>query len=107
MNHICQPVPIKALVDGGGKVTVRQLAQAVLALDEPQIRYEVLKRAGKRCELCGVAEGDSDYERLLPLHVDHVVPRPLGGSNDLTSLQVLCKACNFGKGNRDQTDFRS
>ena len=98
---------IKALVDGGGNVTVRQLAQAILALDEPQIRYEALKRAGKRCELCGVAEGDSDDERLLPLHVDHVVPRSLGGSNDLTNLQVLCKACNLGKGNRDQTDFRS
>ena len=69
-------------------------------------RYEVLKRAGKRCELCGVAEGDEAYEARPPLHIDHITPRSKGGSNDLDNLQVLCRACNLGKGNRDDTDFR-
>lgn len=182
MQHIYQPLLIKTLVECGGSATVRQLAQAVLELDEPQIRYyekrvkdmpvpvlkrhgvvekqgdlvslttgrltleqrtellmmcerklrefllergeyfwssqyeaepvplttryEVLKRAGKRCELCGVAEGDESYEERLPLHVDHITPRSKGGSNELDNLQVLCRACNLGKGNRDDTDFR-
>ena len=70
------------------------------------IRYEAFKRAGKRCELCGVQDGDEAYTERLPLHVDHIVPRSKGGSNDLTNLQVLCRACNLGKGNRDDTDFR-
>jgi len=25
----------------------------------------------------------------------------------ITNLQVLCKRCNLGKGNRDETDWRS
>ena len=107
MQHIYQPLLIKTLVECGGSATVRQLAQAVLALDESQLRYEALKRAGKRCELCGVEEGDSNYENRLPLHVDHIVQRSKGGSNDIENLQVLCRACNLGKGNRDDTDFRS
>ena len=48
------------------------------------VRYEALKRAGGRCELCGVSH------EVRPLHVDHVRPRAKGGSNDLRNLQVLC-----------------
>ena len=36
------------------------------------VRYEVLKRAGSRCELCGVPH----EERAL--EVDHIVPRKAG-----------------------------
>lgn len=56
-------------------------------------RYEVLKRANKRCELCGVEDGDEDYDNRLPLHVDHIVPRSKGGSNEIQNLQVLFMAC--------------
>lgn len=61
-------------------------------------RYEVLRRAGGRCQLCHTAE--------RPLHVDHIVPRSKGGSNELSNLQALCDVCNQGKSNRDSTDFR-
>jgi ATP adenylyltransferase len=70
------------------------------------VRYEVLKRANKRCALCGVQEGDEGYEDRLPLHIDHIEPRSKGGSNEIDNLQVLCRACNLGKSNRDDTDFR-
>ena len=70
------------------------------------VRYEVLKRANKRCELCRVQEGDEGYEDRLPLHIDHIEPRSKGGSNEIDNLQVLCRACNIGKSNRDDTDFR-
>ncbi len=63
-------------------------------------RYEVLKRSGGRCELCGV----SIEERRL--EVDHIVPRKLGGSDDPSNLQALCWLCNANKGARDSTDFR-
>lgn len=39
MQHVYQPLLIKTLVECGGSATVRQLAQAVLGRDEPQIRY--------------------------------------------------------------------
>lgn len=32
------------------------------------------------------------------LSIDHVVPQSVGGLNDISNLQVLCVACNAGKG---------
>lgn len=39
MQHVYQPLLIKVLVESGGSATVRQLAQAILELDEAQISY--------------------------------------------------------------------
>jgi ATP adenylyltransferase len=64
------------------------------------VKYEVLKRASTRCELCGV----SNSERAL--EVDHILPRNHGGGDDLTNLQALCYSCNAMKRDRDATDFR-
>lgn len=64
------------------------------------IRYEVLKRDGSRCLLCGVSAKES------VLHVDHIVPRSKKGSNEMENLQTLCWQCNNGKSNRDEGDFR-
>ena len=65
------------------------------------VRYDVLKR-DRKCGLCGAApEIDSDVR----LHVDHIVPRSKGGSNEMSNLQVLCSECNLGKSNRDDTAF--
>jgi diadenosine tetraphosphate (Ap4A) HIT family hydrolase len=64
------------------------------------VRYEVLKRAGGRCELCGIPR----EERAL--EVDHIVPKKDGGRDDLANYQALCWRCNANKGARDSTDFR-
>jgi len=64
-------------------------------------RYDVLKRAGFRCELCGVPAD----ERALD--VDHILPRKYGGTDDPENLQALCWKCNANKGDRDDTDFRA
>jgi diadenosine tetraphosphate (Ap4A) HIT family hydrolase/5-methylcytosine-specific restriction endonuclease McrA len=64
-------------------------------------RYEVLRRAGFRCELCGIPADERALE------VDHIVPRRHGGSDDRSNLQALCYKCNANKNARDDTDFRA
>ena len=64
------------------------------------IRYEVLKRAKFRCELCGISA------EIKALEVDHIVPRNRGGSDDPSNFQSLCYSCNAMKRDRDDTDFR-
>lgn len=38
-------------------------------------------------------------EDLFPLTIDHILPKSLGGSDDLDNLQPMCAECNFSKGN--------
>lgn len=64
------------------------------------LRYEVLKRAGFRCELCGISADERAIE------VDHIHPRKHGGQDDQTNLQALCFKCNANKGARDDQDLR-
>lgn len=64
------------------------------------IKYEVLKRARYRCELCGISADEKALE------VDHILPRNHGGSNDASNFQALCFSCNSMKRDRDNTDFR-
>jgi ATP adenylyltransferase len=62
------------------------------------LRYEVLKNAKRRCELCGVPA----EERAL-----EVDPRIKGGRDEISNLQALCYRCNAMKRDRDDTDFRA
>ncbi|WP_207479599.1 HIT domain-containing protein [Arenibaculum pallidiluteum] len=63
------------------------------------LRYDVLKRAGGRCEACGISA------EAKALEVDHIVPRNNGGSDDPSNLQALCYTCNAQKRDRDDTNF--
>jgi ATP adenylyltransferase len=64
------------------------------------IRYEVLKRAAFRCELCGISAEEKALE------VDHIVPVNLGGEDSINNYQALCYSCNAMKRDKDSTDFR-
>ena len=68
------------------------------------IRYDALKRNNGCCELCGASKNDG-----VVLNVDHIKPRKHHPelALDINNLQVLCAACNHGKGNRDDTDWRN
>jgi hypothetical protein len=57
-------------------------------------RYEILARDFHRCRSCG--RGPDDGAKL---HVDHMLPRDWGGSNDDENLHTLCEECNLGKKN--------
>lgn len=64
------------------------------------LRYEALKRLGRVCSYCGSTQGT--------MHVDHIKPRSKFPELELEfeNLQVLCRACNYGKSNIDFTDWR-
>ena len=64
--------------------------------------WSVLARDNWTCCSCG----RSSKEEGITLEVDHIVPRSKGGSDDIDNLQTLCKKCNIGKSNRDDTDLR-
>jgi hypothetical protein len=53
------------------------------------IREAVLARDGYKCANCGVQAGPN-----VTLHVHHVVPLSLGGTNNLTNLTTLCERCH-------------
>lgn len=63
-------------------------------------RYEILKKANIRCELCGIPADEKALE------VDHILPRNFGGGDEIYNLQALCYSCNATKRDRDDTDFR-
>lgn len=67
----------------------------------PALRWQVFQRDSWRCVSCGRSSHDGAI-----LHVDHIIPRSLGGTNDLSNFQTLCSTCNLGKSNRDSTDLR-
>lgn len=53
------------------------------------IRYKVLKLDDFKCLMCGSEED---------LTIDHVIPKSLGGKNEIENYQTLCKKCNSFKG---------
>jgi hypothetical protein len=67
------------------------------------LRYRVLQKSKGCCQLCGARGGEGN-----PIQVDHIKPRSKYPQLALTesNLQVLCRTCNLGKSNRDDTDWR-
>lgn len=56
-----------------------------------RLRFEILRRDGNACRYCGGVAPD------VILHIDHVIPVALGGTDDPTNLVAACKDCNIGK----------
>lgn len=58
------------------------------------LRQQIFARAGHRCEYCLTSR------RVIgmPLVVDHIVPRSLGGSDALDNLCAACYRCNEYRG---------
>ncbi len=67
------------------------------------LRYQVLKKRTPTCECCGASP-----KHGARVSVDHIKPRSKYPelAMEETNLQVLCSACNQGKGRWDETDWR-
>ena len=60
-----------------------------------QVRQTVIERDESICGLCREPVHPSEE-----IHIDHIIPVALGGSDDLTNLQVAHAHCNLRKGAR-------
>ena len=54
-------------------------------------RKNILKRDNHTCQYCGI--------RSVPMTIDHVIPRQIGGEDSWYNLVAACVSCNASKGN--------
>jgi len=59
------------------------------------LRALVRERAGHRCEYCRLHEDDVDF---FSFHIEHVVAKQHGGSDEPNLLCLACAECNWAKG---------
>ena len=62
------------------------------------IRWQVVERAGNRCEYCGLSQEGQE----AVFHVHHIFPVSLGGVTELDNLALACVSCSLRKAARVQ-----
>ena len=60
------------------------------------LRAAVTRRAGDRCEYCGLAQAGQE----AAFHIDHVIPRAAGGTTTEGNLAFACVSCSLHKAAR-------
>ena len=67
-----------------------------------QLSYAIKLERGRQCECCGAKPP------AVRIRTDHIKPirRYWALRLEPSNLQVLCDACNKGKGSHDESDFR-
>ena len=73
-------------------IKYRNTAMFQRSLMTDSLRYDVMKRDGFKCVLCGATQADG-----VKLHVDHIFPVSKGGKTEMSNLRTLCARCNLGK----------
>lgn len=59
---------------------------------------KMLKQQKAKCIVCQTDITNS-------YHIDHIMPLVLGGSNNISNIQLLCQHCNLSKGAKHPIDF--
>lgn len=52
-----------------------------------------------KCALCSISLKKNRY------HMDHIMPLFLGGSDDISNIQILCVPCNLKKNAKDPIEY--
>lgn len=75
---------------------------AAMSSISPVLRGIIIQRDRQRCRHCRRHSAwllfDPDAR---PWHIDHLIPRSGGGSDDPSNLALSCAKCNLRKGTRD------
>ena len=61
---------------------------------DAKTRHDVRERAGQRCEYCQLHQ---DQSPLVPLQIEHVIPKKHGGTDTEDNLALACIDCNLAK----------
>lgn len=61
---------------------------------EAATKVQVWARAGDRCEYCRIHQ----RHYVITFHVEHIVARQHGGSDEAANLALACHFCNRHKG---------
>ncbi len=59
----------------------------------------LIEKYGNTCSYCGC-----DLSKVKA-HVDHIIPRSLGGTDEIENLALSCYICNFAKSIHSVKDF--
>lgn len=62
-----------------------------------EIREYLLEKWGRKCAYCS-----AEHTRL---EIDHIVPKSKGGTNKVSNLTIVCRACNVKKANHPLEEF--
>ncbi len=59
----------------------------------PRLRRLVAKRAGNRCEYCGLSQEGQE----ATFHIDHIIPATADGPTTAENLALACVSCSLRK----------
>ncbi len=59
------------------------------------VRSFVWERAGDRCEYCRLHQEEYEFQTF---HVEHIIAKQHGGTDDPGNLCLACSECNWAKG---------
>lgn len=62
-----------------------------------EVREYLLEKWKRKCTYCG--------KKDIPLQVEHIKPKSIGGSDRLSNLCLACEKCNQKKGNKPVEEF--
>lgn len=76
----------------------------------PPVRVRPTPISRRRCEVFAKSEGRCHYcGEVLTLdgrwHVEHMMPRALGGADEIGNLVAACAPCNLAKRDRTAVEF--
>jgi 5-methylcytosine-specific restriction endonuclease McrA len=101
VKRISQLTPINAVVQELVRFDLQKMDKPEITGVEYQqgelagyeVREYLLNKWDRQCAYCGV--------KNVPLQVEHIQPKALGGSNRISNLCLACEKCNILKGTKD------
>ncbi len=107
LKRLCKYTPITNIAQELVKFDLQKLQNPEISgleyqqgeLQGYEIREYLLEKWGRNCVYCG--------KKDIPLEIEHIKPKSLGGTNRISNLTLACRNCNEKKGSRQIEDFLS